>query len=428
LGIVFLAAILGLSACGGLATQDVSTPTPIQAAQISPTITSTLPEPTRVIETSTPTPQPEPTPTDLPTVQEPAVNRFPETDVLGWQQVASGLSSPVGLAAAGDGSGDLYIVEQAGKIRVFKDRELLNEPLLDISDRVSCCGERGLLGLAFHPQYTEKRQFFVNYTDLNGDTVIARFEADPELNQADPASGMKLLIIEQPYGNHNGGGMAFGPDGFLYIATGDGGSGGDPQGNAQNKDSLLGKLLRIDINQVEGYAIPPDNPYAGGGGAAEVWASGLRNPWRFSFDRETGDLFIGDVGQSSYEEIDYLPGGSSGGANFGWNYREGSFPYLASIPEEELIDPVAEYGRDMGYSVIGGLVYRGEALPQFNGIYFYGDYGSGIIWGLLPAGDGSWLNRLLFQTGSRITSFGEDESGELYFVAQDGGLYQLIVE
>lgn len=350
---------------------------------------------------------------------------FPEMDGLGWQQVASGLSNPVGLASAGDGSGDVYIIEQAGKIRVFRDSVLVDEPWLDISDRVSCCGERGLLGLTFHPLFLETRQFFVNYTDLNGDTVIARFEVNPEISKADSASEMKLMVVEQPYANHNGGGIAFGQDGYLYIALGDGGSGGDPQGNAQNTDSLLGKLLRIDINQAEGYAIPPDNPYAAGGGAAEVWASGLRNPWRFSFDRQTGDLFIGDVGQGSREEIDYLPAGSIGGANFGWNYREGSFPYLAEIPEDELIDPVAEYGRDMGYSVIGGVVYRGEALPELNGIYFYGDYGSGNIWGLLPESDGSWISRMLFQTGSRITSFGNDEGGELYYVAQGGGLYKL---
>jgi glucose/arabinose dehydrogenase len=426
-GIVFLVAILVLSACGGSANQEVSTPTPliIPKTQISATITPSLPEPARVNGTSTPIPQPEPTPTESPTAQEPVVINFPEMDGLGWQQEASGLNNPVGLASAGDGSGDVYIIEQAGKIRVFRDSVLVDEPWLDISDRVSCCGERGLLGLTFHPLFLETRQFFINYTDLNGDTVIARFEVNPEINQADSASEMKLMVIEQPYANHNGGGIAFGPDGYLYIALGDGGSGGDPQGNSQNTDSLLGKLLRIDINQAEGYAIPPDNPYAGGGGAAEVWASGLRNPWRFSFDRQTGDLFIGDVGQGSWEEIDYLPAGSTGGANFGWNYREGSFPYLSEIPEDELIDPVAEYGRDMGYSVIGGAVYRGEALAELNGIYFYGDYGSGNIWGLLPESDGSWISRMLFQTGSRITSFSEDEGGELYFVTQDGILYKL---
>jgi glucose/arabinose dehydrogenase len=426
-GILFLAAFLGLSACRGSTGQEVSAPTStiVPNTQESLAITPSLPEPARLIETSTPIPLPEPTPTHSPSVQEPVAVHFPEMDGLGWQLVASGLSNPVGVTSAKDGSGDLYIIEQSGKIRVLRNRDLVEEPWLDISGQVSCCGERGLLGLAFHPRFIETRQFFVNYTDLNGDTVIARFDANPDISQAVSASEMKLMVIEQPFANHNGGGMAFGPDGYLYIALGDGGSGGDPQGNAQNTDSLLGKLLRIEINQVEGYAIPTDNPYAGGGGAAEVWATGLRNPWRFSFDRQTGDLFIGGVGQGSWEEIDFLPAGSKGGANFGWNYREGSYPYLAETPEDELIDPIAEYGRDMGYSVIGGAVYRGVALPELNGIYFYGDYGSGYIWGLLPESDSSWIDQMLFQTGNRITSFGEDEGGELYYVAQDGGLYQL---
>jgi glucose/arabinose dehydrogenase len=236
------------------------------------------------------------------------------------------------------------------------------------------------------------------------------------------------LEIEQPYPNHNGGGVAFGPDDFLYVALGDGGSGGDPLGNAQNTSSFLGKLLRLDVDQEQGYAVPPDNPFAGGGGVPEVWVYGLRNPWRFSFDRRTGDLYIGDVGQGSWEEIDYLPAGHPGGANFGWNYREGAHPYGDANPPEslDLIDPIAEYGRDQGYSVIGGLVYRGKQLPEWEGIYLFGDYGSGYIWGLFRSQDNSWEKQLLFQTGSSITSFGEDELGELYYVDQGGGLYQLV--
>jgi glucose/arabinose dehydrogenase len=285
-----------------------------------------------------------------------------------------------------------------------------------------------LLGLAIHPHYSENGFFFVNYTDLNGDTVISRFEVSTDPDQANPVSEVKLIVVGQPYANHNGGGIAFGPDGYLYIALGDGGSGGDPLGNAQNTNSLLGKLLRIDVDQGGGYSIPADNPFAGGGGAPEVWAYGLRNPWRFSFDRLTGDLFIGDVGQGSWEEIDFLPAGNPGAANFGWNFREGSQPYGAASSSDdlEMVDPVAEYGRDQGYSVIGGVVYRGEQLPEWNGIYLYGDYGSGYIWGLYPSQDGSWQNQLLFQTDSSITSFGENEQGELYYVAQDGGLYQLV--
>ena len=422
--------MLALAACGGRDIPAVLTPTPssFQNATVIPAATPSLPEPAIMIQTSTVTALPAFTPTAIPTIQEPIAREIPDTMRTSWQLITSGFISPVGLANAGDGSGWLYIVEQAGKIRVLRDRELVREPFLDISERVSCCGERGLLGLAFYPHFAENGYFFVNYTDLNGDTVIARFEVSDDEFQSDPASEVKLLVIEQPYANHNGGGIAFGPDGYLYIALGDGGSGGDPLGNAQDTNSLLGKLLRIDVGEGAGYRIPPDNPFASGGGAPEVWVYGLRNPWRFSFDRQTGDLFIGDVGQGSWEEIDFLPAGSPGGANYGWSFREGSHTYSAGTADEDLglTDPVAEYGRDQGYSVIGGVVYRGEQLPELKGIYLYGDYGSGNIWGLYPDYDGSWQNRLLFQTGSSITSFGEDESGELYYVAQGGGLYQLV--
>ena len=420
-----------MTACGGTNSPDSLTapPTSSQSTVIYPTETPFLPQPTQEFPASTATALPALDPAVLPEIEEPGL-QFPDPAQSRWQLILSGLRSPIGLANAGDGSGRLFVAEQAGKVLVINDRELLGEPFLDISEKVSCCGERGLLGLAFHPQYLENGFFFVNYTDLNGDTVIARFEVSDDRDRADPTSELKLLVVEQPYANHNGGGIAFGPDGYLYIALGDGGSGGDPLGNAQNTNSLLGKLLRIDVSQPEGYAVPPDNPFADGGGAPEVWAYGLRNPWRFSFDREAGHLYIGDVGQGSREEIDFLPVGNPGGANFGWNYREGSQLFLSAPVSDdlELIAPAAEYGRDQGYSVIGGLVYRGEQLPEFYGIYLYGDYGSGFIWGLILEDDGSWKNRLLFQTGSSITSFGEDESGEMYFVAQGGGLYQLVNE
>lgn len=432
-----------LNACVGAANQDAQSPassTP-PSPEIFPTNTPLPTETPLVMETEMPAVSPEPSPTFTPTATSlvlptvtPTVDashavQLPDPGLFDWQLMVSGLRSPVGLANSRDGSGRLFVVEQSGRIRVVKDYELLAEPFLDISGKVSCCGERGLLGLAFHPQYSQNGLFFVNYTGLEGGTVIARFEASGNnLDQADPASEVRLLVVEQPYPNHNGGGIAFGPDGYLYIALGDGGSGGDPHGNAQNTSSLLGKLLRLDVNQAEGYAIPPDNPFASGSGAPEVWAYGLRNPWRFSFDPLTGDLFIGDVGQNSWEEIDYLPAGHSGAANFGWNYREGAHPYgdNTSPGSEELLDPVAEYGRDQGYSVVGGLVYRGEQLPEWYGVYLYGDYGSGNIWGLFPGQDGSWTNQLLFQTGSSITSFGEDEQGELYYVDYAGGLYQLV--
>jgi glucose/arabinose dehydrogenase len=281
--------------------------------------------------------------------------------------------------------------------------------------------------LAFHPQFTQNGYFYVNYTDRRGDTVISRFQVAAENpQQVDPASEFGLLGVEQPFRNHNGGVLAFGPDGFLYIGLGDGGGGGDPRGNGQNTEKLLGKILRLDVDNGDPYAIPPDNPFAQRGGAPEVWAYGLRNPWRFSFDRLTGDLFIGDVGQNSYEEIDYLPAGSPGPTNFGWNYREGAHPFAGEpAGRVELTDPVAEYGRDQGITVIGGYVYRGSELPEWQGIYLYGDYGTGLIWGLFRDTGGAWQNSVLFQSGFTITSFGEDESGEIYLVDYPGSLYRL---
>ena len=425
----FYIAVIMLTACGGGAdlVSTVSKPANTSGIETTPTDTPFMPEPYQAMPTGTAAAYPTETPTMVPTITPSLDEQFPDPAQFKWLQIVSGFSTPIGLVSAGDGSDRLFVLEQAGQVRVIREQEHMDEPFLEISEQVICCGERGLLGLAFHPNFPENGYLFVNYTDLNGDTVIARFEVSDDPDKTDPTSELKLLVLEQPYGNHNGGGLAFGPDGYLYIALGDGGSGGDPLGNAQNTSSLLGKLLRIDVNKADGYGIPADNPYVGGGGAPEVWATGLRNPWRFSFDRQTGDLFIGDVGQQSWEEIDYLPDGSPGGANFGWNYREGSRPFRA-VPADEidLTDPVAEYGRDQGYSVIGGAVYRGEQLPDLGGIYFYGDYGSGNIWGLYPDRDGFWQNRLLFQTGSRITSFGEDEHGELYYVAEDGGLYQLV--
>jgi glucose/arabinose dehydrogenase len=375
-------------------------------------------------ETPIPTQPPMLTPTE--SIANPTL--FPNPTSYEWRLSISGLRQPIGITNAGDDSGRLFILEQAGLIRIVEETQLLAEPFLDITNRVGCCGERGLLGLAFHPQYIENGFFYLNYTDLNGDTVIARFQVTEETDLADPDSEVTLLVVEQPYPNHNGGGLAFGPDGYLYIGLGDGGSGGDPLGNAQNTNVLLGKLLRLDVDRGDPYAIPPDNPYTQSGGAPEVWAYGLRNPWRLSFDRLTGELLIGDVGQGSWEEIDYIPASNPGGINFGWNYREGAHPYGSStVPDNiELTGPVAEYGRDQGYSVTGGVFYRGAQLPEWQGIYFYGDYGSGIIWGLLRAEDGSWQNRVLFQTGTSITSFGEDDSGEVFFVSYQGDLYQFV--
>ncbi|HJW89549.1 MAG TPA: PQQ-dependent sugar dehydrogenase [Anaerolineales bacterium] len=297
-----------------------------------------------------------------------------------------------------------------------------------MSSHVGCCGERGLLGLAFHPRYAENGLFYVNYTDLNGNTVIARFQVLADPQRADPGSEMRLLGVDQPFPNHNGGGLAFGSDGYLYLGLGDGGSGGDPLDNGQNTQTLLGKLLRIRVDGGEPYALPPDNPFINGGGAPEIWAYGLRNPWRFSFDRLTGDLYIADVGQGMWEEVNYLPAGSPGGTNFGWDYREGAHPFTDASPPSrvELIDPVVEYDHSQGCSITGGYVYRGDRLPEWRGVYLYGDYCTGLVWGLLLGPDGGWQNALLFETLARISSFGEDQSGELYLVDRSGAIKQLV--
>ena len=434
---IYILLLLVGSACGGFLDEGTQTPT-LEPSNTTTASAEQAPATEEIVtaaislETETPTPGPSPTSTrtETPTPTETTANPriFPNPDSYEWRLIARGLNRPIGLANAGDDSGRLFILEQAGIIRILGEEQLLAEPFLDITDRVGCCGERGLLGLAFHPQYSENGFFFVNYTDLSGDTVIARFQASEDINRADPVSEVKLLIVEQPYGNHNGGSLAFGLDGYLYIGLGDGGSGGDPLGNGQNTNTLLGKILRLDVDQGDPYAIPSDNPFAQGGGAPEVWAYGLRNPWRFSFDRLTGELLIGDVGQGSWEEIDYLPASNPGGVNFGWNYKEGNQPYgsTGAPGNIELTDPVAVYGRDQGYSVTGGVVYRGEQMPEWQGIYFYGDYGSGLIWGLLRVEDGAWQSRVLFETGASLTSFGENESGEVFFVSYQGDLYQLV--
>jgi glucose/arabinose dehydrogenase len=386
------------------------------------------PEPTLPI-TSTATAA-APTPTFTPTVLPESVSELPDPSGYSWQEVVNGLNKPEGLVNAGDGSGRLFIVEQGGLIRILIDGALLPAPFLDLTQKVSCCGERGLLGLAFHPKYAENGYFYVNYTEeVKGQlsTVIARYSVLPDdPNKADPASETRLLHIDQPYQNHNGGEVQFGPDGYLYIGLGDGGSAGDPHGNGQSLDTLLGKILRIDVDSKLPYAIPPDNPYINGGGLAEIWAYGLRNPWRFSFDKLTGDLYIGDVGQDAWEEIDFSPASSKGGENYGWNYFEGNHAYRGSPPQGTVFTtPVAEYGHEQGYSISGGYVYRGLKLPAWSGVYLYGDFGTGKVWGLLHLPDGSWKNSLMFETKYNISSFGVDESGEIYLVDYSGSILVL---
>ena len=422
-----------LAACNSGGSQaDPSIPpttlppsTPPLEVPASPTLASG-PETQAPVVTPSPLIEQSGTPTFAPFVQPPAAVELPEPGGYRWDLVIDGLESPVGAENAGDGSNRLFIVEQEGTILVWRDGELLSQPFLDIRDRVGRRGsEQGLLGLAFHPRYAENGYFYVNYTDQSGNTHISRFSASPTSDQADPASELGLIYVEQPYQNHNGGSVVFGPDGYLYLGLGDGGAGGDPQGNAQSTQTLLGKLLRIDVDGGAPYAIPADNPFAGGGGLPEIWAYGLRNPWRFTFDSLNGDLYIGDVGQNQWEEIDFLPAGSPGGANFGWDHREAAHRFEGLYVGNDLIDPIAEYDHSQGCSVTSGEVYRGSNLGAWGGVYLYGDYCSGLVWGLLHRPDGGWQNELLFETGARITSFGSDEAGEIYLVDHTGNVYKL---
>jgi glucose/arabinose dehydrogenase len=305
------------------------------------------------------------------------------------------------------------------------------QPFLDITPLVGSSGnEQGFLGLAFHPNYRQKGLFYVNYTNRDGDTVVARYSASPASDQADPGSGAVLLTVDQPFANHNGGHLAFGPDGYLYIGLGDGGSGGDPRGNGQNLGALLGKMLRIDVNQGDPYGIPANNPFLGQPGARpEIWAYGLRNPWRYSFDRVTGDLYIADVGQNAYEEISFQAAASQGGENYGWNRMEGAhcYPASAACSQSGLVLPVAEYGRNRGCSVTGGFVYRGAAQPSLTGAYFFADYCTGWFWSLQRGADGRWTQTELVDTDVQVSSFGEDEAAELYVTdLSRGNLYRLV--
>jgi len=420
---VWILLLFALSAC--------SLSAPFSNAVTTPT--STPP----VFQVSSPTPGiPTATLNFQATSVEPTVATvqvFPGMDKYLWNLIADGFAHPVAIANADDGSGRLFIVEQAGVIQMLDQGIVRPVPFLDIRSRVGSSGnEQGLLGLAFHPAFKENGFFYVNYTDRNGNTVVSRYHSDvtlPAGQQAgEPVSELIILRVSQPYANHNGGDLAFGPDHMLWIGLGDGGSGGDPQGYGQSLQTLLGKLLRIDVDHGEPYLIPLDNPFASGGGLPEIWAYGLRNPWRFSFDTRTGDLYIGDVGQDQWEEIDYLPVGYTGEpVNFGWNFWEGTHPYLGgdAVASSSMIAPVFEYPHVPDCSVTGGEVYRGRSLPAFNGIYLFGDYCSGKVRGLLQPEFNVWQEQTLFNTNFQISSFGLDEDGEVYLLDLSGGLYRL---
>lgn len=381
-----------------------------------------------------------------------AVRAQPSGFTAGVELLAAGLDRPTTIAHAGDGSGRLFVLEQPGRIRVWNGAEILPTPFLDIEALVDDEGNsQGLLGLAFHPGYATNGWFYVNYTRDGAPgldrTVVVRYRVsagDPDL--ADPDSAEVLFEIEQDSPIHNGDDLHFGPDGYLYFSTGDGGPGNDPNGNAQSLATLKGKILRIDVDVqpegpselcglgASGYAAAPGNPYLGVPGACdEIWASGFRNPWRISFDRATGDLFVGDVGQNDWEEIDLLPAGAPSGLNFGWRCFEGHEEHQPEgcAGPESYVFPILEYDHLSGCAVTGGYRYRGPAYPAMRGSYLYADYCAGTVWGALPGCGGAWREIALFDAGFLIGALGEDEKGEIYVLAQapapDGALYRLVM-
>lgn len=435
---LFLTIFVVLAACRS--TDDGIEVTPPIAPAADTAVPATVPVvPTTVPATATavpdtPTPQPTHEPTNTPTVTPlPTNTPIPENPVtsINLALVAGGFVKPVYLTHAGDGR--LFVVEQDGTIRIIQDGVVLPQPFLDIDQQVgSSQSEQGLLSVAFHPKFGENGRFFVYHTDNDGDTVISRFQVradDP--NQADPGSELVLLTLPQPYGNHNGGLIKFGPDGYLYVGLGDGGSANDPLLAGQDRSTLLGKILRLDVDFNEaGYAVPATNPFVNDENARnEIWAYGLRNPWRFSFDRLTGDLYIADVGQNIWEEVHFQPANSPGGENYGWNIMEGTHCFQTETCDQTGLEmPVVDYQHgDRSCSVTGGYVYRGQQFLGLYGNYFYGDYCSGKVWSLLPQPDGSWVNNLVWdQAGLFISSFGEDVNGELYLLSYGNGVvYQV---
>ena len=350
-------------------------------------------------------------------------------DFISLTSIANGFTFPLAIKNAGDGTGWLYIVEQGGRILIYDGTQVLPTPFLDISALVTSGGEQGLLDITFHPDYTNNGLFYVHFNDLNGDTVIARYSRGVDPAQADPLSGFLIFITDQTLANHNGGQMDFGPDGYLYLALGDGGVPGNTEFNtAQDLDSFLGKILRFDVDGGSPYAIPPDNPFVNTPGAfPEIWAYGLRNPFRFSFDRQTGDLFISDVGNDTLEEVNFQPAGDPGGHNYGWPIMEATLCTVSpGCNDGSLTLPILAYDHNSGdCSVIGGYRHRGNNFPQLNGIYFYGDLCSGKIRGATQDINGNWQSQVLLDTQNTITSLGEDEDGNIYLLDFTGVLFRI---
>ena len=406
---------------------NTHTPTPLPTdtpavaaatATVTPeTVTESPVEPTAV-----PTDEPSPTPTATPRVAT-------AVTTIQLEQIASGYTRPTFITHAFDDR--LFIVEERGLVTIIQNGGRLPTPFLDIQDRVNNqANEQGLFTLVFHPDYTENGYFFINYTRADGSSVISRMSVSDDPNRGNPASELVMLVIGQPYNNHNGGQMHFGPDGYLYIGMGDGGAAGDPLNHGQDATTLLGSMLRIDVNSdsERGYAIPPDNPYLDiEERPNEIWGIGLRNPWRFSFDRLTGDLYVADVGQNAWEEIHLIPAGTPGGINFGWNIMEGRQCFRGSDCNQTGLDmPIWDYDHSNGCSITGGYIYRGEAHPELWGNYFFSDYCTGHIWALVPQADGEPIVNLVLQTSLGPASFGEDANGEVYISDhRGGGIYRL---
>jgi glucose/arabinose dehydrogenase len=419
--LVIIAALM--AACGG----PDATGAPSAAPSTAPT------------ERETPAPSPTatdaaPTSTDAAPTEAASASPRPiaaEPPPVALEIVADGLTAPIGIATGPPGW--LLVREQDGRVVALETASGASALALNITDRVLGGGERGLLGLALHP---DQDRAFVHYSDRDGNTILSEFEVtetgDPVV--IDAGTEQVLLRVEQPFANHNGGQLAFGPDGYLWFGLGDGGSGGDPLGHGQNPATLLGSILRLDVSEPRRYAIPPDNPFAdGSGGAPEIALFGLRNPWRFSFDRATGELWIADVGQNALEEIDRVDPAADLGGNLGWNLMEASACYVAGCSAEGLILPVAEYGHDQGCAVTGGHVYRGDAIDDLAGWYLFSDYCSGRLFGIrsdepdTAAGDRAAAPRLLLETGANVTSFGEDADGELYLADPvSGTIYRIV--
>lgn len=434
----WLLCLAGVTACAPVAPAGLETATPAFQR-----VVPSAPFPTGVVSvqvTAQVITPPAPA-SDLPATAQPALPAYPPPGLatpavfgplpaVTVQRVTTGLNRPLALVPMPDDSGRLLVVEQPGLIRVLVNGQISATPFLDIRNRVNAsANEQGLLGLALHPQFARNGLFFVNYTGAQGGTVIARFALSPnDPNRADPASEHILLQVEQPFSNHNGGGLAFGPDGYLYIGLGDGGSGNDPMDAGQRLDTLLGKILRLDVDRAApDYAIPPDNPFVNVPGARpEIWAYGIRNPWGLAFDPLTGDLWFADVGQNQREEINHQPAGQ-GGRNYGWRYFEGDRAHLGQPPAgQTFVPPVTVYGRDEGCSVTGGVLYRGAVWPALQGRYLFSDYCSGALWALTPTAQG-WERATLTASGARVSALAVDNAGHIYVVNHNGDLRRLAV-